>query len=141
MAGFQIKKMNWTRTMSAYQSMTAWREKRKAAQEEFEFKMSAINSTLTAAWDDQSYAAGELAAKQAVKRLSEEAKVKQEKLAATRSTEDNEIPASKNSVFSSNSSTTLDGGSRIDLASNTLTLSNGTVIDLKTGIKRVNVTV
>lgn len=141
MAGFQVKKMNWTRTASAYQSMTAWREKRKAAQQTFEANAAIVNSALSAAWADQSFAMGELAARQALKRIGEEAKVRQDQLAATRSAENNQIPASKNSVFSTTDSTTLDGGSRIDLAGNTLTLSDGTVIDLKTGIKKVNVTV
>jgi hypothetical protein len=49
MASYGIKKMNWVRTQSAYENMTAWREKRKAFQEKYEASMqNAIASLQTA---------------------------------------------------------------------------------------------
>ena len=127
--------------MSAYQSMTAWREKRKVAQAKYEANMAQAAVALQTAWNDAGFNVGEIAANAAIKRIQNEAKVKQEKLAASRADQDNQPYAPKYSKFSESSSATLDGGSRIDLTANTLTLPNGTVIDLKTGIKRVNVTV
>jgi hypothetical protein len=141
MAGYQIKRMNWTRTMGAYESMQAWRQKRAAVQAKYEANLSNALSALETAAGDQSYGIGELAAKQALKRMSDEAKAKQEKLAAATARDNNQINAPKQSVFSSDSAATLDGGSRVDLASNTLTLSDGTVIDLKTGTKKIDLTV
>jgi uncharacterized protein (DUF2461 family) len=140
MAGYGVKKMNWVRTPSAYQSMTAWREKRKAFQEKYETNMQNVVASLQTAWTDVGYNIGETAANKALARIQAEARAKQEKAAAAAAAEANRVEAPKQSAFSYNDSVTVSGGAQINLSANTITHSDGTVIDLKTGIK-VNVTV
>ena len=76
MAGFQIKKMNWVRQQSAYDSMQAWRAKRQAAVQEFETLATATASAFSTAWSNQINGSGELAANAALKRISEQGKAK-----------------------------------------------------------------
>jgi uncharacterized protein (DUF2461 family) len=140
MAGYGVKKMNWVRTPSAHQSMTAWREKRKAFQEKYETNMQNVVASLQTAWTDVGYNIGEIAANKALARIQAEARAKQEKAAAAAAAEANRVEAPKQSAFSYNDSVTVSGGAQINLSANTITHSDGTVIDLKTGIK-VNVTV
>jgi len=140
MAGYGVKKMNWVRTPSAHQSMTAWREKRKAFQEKYETNMQNVVASLQSAWTDVGYNIGETAANKALARIQAEARAKQEKAAAAAAAEANRVEAPKQSAFSYNDSVTVSGGAQINLSANTITHSDGTVIDLKTGIK-VNVTV
>ena len=140
MAGYGVKKMNWVRTPSAHQSMTAWREKRKAFQEKYETNMQNVVASLQTAWTDVGYNIGEIAANKALARVQAEARAKQEKAAAAAAAEANRVEAPKQSAFSYNDSVTVSGGAQINLSANTITHSDGTVIDLKTGIK-VNVTV
>lgn len=140
MAGYGIKKMNWSRAMSAHESMTAWREKRKAFQEKYEVNMQNVVASLQTAWTDVGYNIGEIAANKALTRIQQEAKAKQEKAAAAAAAEANRVEAPKLSAFSYNDTVTVSGGAQINLSANTITHSDGTVVDLKTGIK-VNVTV
>jgi uncharacterized protein (DUF2461 family) len=140
MAGYGVKKMNWVRTPSAHQSMTAWREKRKAFQEKYEANLQNVVASLQTAWTDVGYNIGEIAANKALSRIQAEAKAKQEKAAAAAAAEANRVEAPKQSAFSYNDSVTVSGGAQINLSANTITHNDGTVIDLKTGIK-VNVTV
>ncbi len=139
MAGYGIKKMGWTRTMTAYESMSAWRTKRKAFQQKYESNLQNVVASLQSAWNDASYNLGEIAANRAMARIQEEAKAKQLKVAAAAAAEQNLIRAPKQSSFSYNDSVTMTGGATINLSANTITHSDGTVVDLKTGI-RVNVT-
>jgi hypothetical protein len=142
MANYGIKKMNWTRTMSAYESMVSWREKRKAFQEKYEAQMTQSVSALQTAWNDVGYNLGEIAANRAMARIQEEAKAKQAKqakAAALAAAEDNLISAPKQSSFSYHDTVTVTGGATINLSANTITHSDGTVIDLKTGLN-VNLT-
>jgi hypothetical protein len=134
MANYGIKKMGWTRTMSAYESMQSWREKRKAFQEKYEAQMENAISSLQTAWTDVGYNIGEIAAKRALARIAQELKAKQEKLAADEA-KSLEINAPKQSSFSYNDSVTITGGAQIDLANNTITHADGTRVDLKTGLK------
>jgi hypothetical protein len=161
MAG-TIKKMNWARTMSAYESMTAWRNKRKAFQEKYEANLQNGVAALQTAWNDVGYNVGEIAAKRALKRMSDDAKAKQDEIARQVADQNNQPYQPTYSRLTETGSTELDSGSRVDLNSNkltlsngtvidmttgmqqsgdTLTLSDGTVIDLKTGMKKINVTV
>jgi len=140
MAGYGIKKMNWTQTPSAYASMAAAREKRKAFQEKYEANMQNVVASLHTAWTDVGYNIGEIAANQALARIREEAKAKQEKALAALAAEQNQINPPKQSSFSYNDSVTMSGGAIVNLSANTITHTNGTVVDLKTGLK-VNVTV
>lgn len=140
MAGYQIRKMNWTQTPSAYESMQTWRAKRQAAQEEYQATSNATMSALASAQNDQGYAIGEIAANRALKRMQDEAKAKQAKALAAVASRQNQINPPKQSSFAYNDSVTVGGGAKIDFGSNTITHTDGTVVDLKTGLK-VNVTV
>src|SRR5688500_16706486 len=90
MAGYGIKSMGWSRTMSAYESMSAWREKRKAFQEKYEAQMAEATSQLQTAWTDVGYNIGEIAANAAIKRMQDEAKAKQEKARAQLADQNNQ---------------------------------------------------
>jgi hypothetical protein len=120
--------------------MTAWREKRKAFQEKYEANMQNVVASLQTAWTDVGYNLGEIAANKALARIEEETKAKQAAAAAAAAAEENLINPPKQSSFSYGDSVTISGGAKIDLSANTITHSDGTVVDLKTGIK-VNVTV
>jgi len=76
MAAIQSKKMNWVKTQSTYQSMQAWRAKRKAAQEEFEARMTAVTNAFNAAFSNRIQGIGELAAQQALARIGAEAQAR-----------------------------------------------------------------
>jgi hypothetical protein len=141
MAGHQVKKMNWARTMTAYESMTAWRAKRKAFQEKFEANMQNAVAALQTAWTDVGYNIGETAANQAIKRMQDEAKAKQEKLRAQLADQNNQPYQPTYSRITEVGIAELEGGTSINLNNNTMTLSNGTVIDLTTGARKVDVTV
>lgn len=139
MAGYGIKKMGWTRTMTAYESMTSWRAKRKAFQQKYEAQLQNAVSSLQTAWTDAGYNVGEIAANRALARIQAETKAKLEKSAAEQAAQDNVIKTPKQSSFSYNDSMTMTGGATVNLSANTITHSDGTVVDLKTGLK-VNVT-
>ncbi len=76
MAGIQIKKMNWIRSPSAYESLQTWRTKRQAAIAEFESISSATISAFSTAWSNKISGMGNLAADAALKRISAEGKAK-----------------------------------------------------------------
>lgn len=133
MAGYQIKRMNWGREMSAYESMQAWREKRQAAQEKFETNVAATLSSLQSVWENRTFMLGELAANQALKRIEEETKAAQERALALKASEEIVIDPPKRSSFAYNDTVTLSGGAKINLAANTITHTDGTVVDLITG--------
>ena len=136
MADYGIRKMNWVRTPSAYESMSVWRAKRKAQQEKFEANMADAVSALETAQNDVSYNVGEIAAKRALKRISDETKAKQEESARQAANNNNQPYKPALSRLTETGTAELDGGSKVDLNSNKLTLSNGTVIDLTTGLQQ-----
>lgn len=140
MAG-TIRKMNWSRTMSAWESISGWRAKRAAYQAKYEANMENYTSQLQTAWNDVGYNVGEIAAKRAIKRMSEEAKARQEKVTSQIARDNIEIYQPTYSKLSEGGTETFEGGTSVNLASNTLTLSNGTQIDLKTGLKKIDVKV
>lgn len=76
MAGIQLKKMNWVRPQSAYDSLQTWRAKRQTALAEFEANMSALISTFSSVSDNEINGMGELAANQALARISAEGQAK-----------------------------------------------------------------
>jgi len=75
-AGFQVRKMNWMRTPSAYQSLQTWRAKRQAAVQDFQNASAAMSNGFTAAWSNQISGSGELAANAAMKRITAEGKAR-----------------------------------------------------------------
>jgi hypothetical protein len=76
MAGIQLKKMNWVRSQSAYDSLQTWRAKRQNALAEFESNMATLSSTFNSVWANQINGLGELAANQAMARISAEGQAK-----------------------------------------------------------------
>ena len=107
----------------------AWRTQMKAMRQELETATTAITGSLSDAMLGQSTGSGDLAAKTAVKRLQSAAKAK---------VEANQRAAFANrSVYTNKPAATAvkAGDSTIDLTGNTLTLGDGTQIDLKTGLK------
>lgn len=133
MAGYQIKRMNWGRELSAYENMQAWREKRQAAQEKFEANVTATLSSLQSVWANRTFMLGELAANRALERIEEETKAAQERALALKAAEEFVIDPPKRSSFAYNDTVTLSGGAKINLVANTITHTDGTVIDLTTG--------
>ncbi len=119
------------RTMTAWQSTTAWRARFKSMREDFESRVSDAGTSLGTAWSDQISGAGDLAAKKALARIQAATKAK---LAAQQKSTPI-VDAPKSSAFSYNSQLTLGSGSNLNLDAGTLTLSDGTTIDLKTGLK------
>ena len=83
MAGIQVKKMNWVRPQSAFDTLQTWRAKRQAAVAEFESNMSALSSTFSSVALNEINGLGELAANAALARISADGKAKID--AATRS--------------------------------------------------------
>ena len=117
------------------QQYDAWRSQMKSMRQDLEKATDAITSTLGDAAATQTTGLGNIYAKMAATRLATEAAAKavsKQRLATPEwSVWDNPTPA--NTVDAGNSS--------IDLSNNTLTLSDGTIIDLVTGVKKVNLVV
>ena len=82
---------------------------------------------------------GEIAANRAMARMQAEAKASQEKAAAAEAAAAFTVNAPKRSAFSYSDSITITGGATIDLSTNTMTRSDGTQVDLTTGLN-INVT-
>lgn len=144
MAGFQIKKMGWGRTLSAYESVTAWREKRKVMHEKFLETQTAVNNAFTNAASAQIDGMGTIFGQIALDRVIAEGRARAEKNAAAAkfaTTVDSRKADIKDSAFSGSPSAMLDSGTKIDLDKGTITLSDGTVIDSKTGTKKFNIVV
>jgi hypothetical protein len=137
MPSIQAKKFQWVRPLTARESVEAWRGKRKTMREDFESRTGAAQASFNTVWSNQSAGVADLGIKKALARIQAEIKAKAAEKAAASSV--NELPKSRNSVFSVDSSATLDGGSKIDLKAGTLTLPNGTVVDLATGVKKLNI--
>lgn len=76
MAGIQLKKMNWVRPQSAYNSLQTWRAKRQNALAEFESLSIATANAFSVAWSNQISGLGDLAANAAMARISAEGQAK-----------------------------------------------------------------
>lgn len=141
MAAIGSGKNRYFRVLSARENIEAWRARRKVMREDFEQRQTAANSAFSAAMSSTVDAGSTRAAKLAIARMQAELKAKQEQAAkqASRDAIDAYRVDRKDSKFSEKSSATFDSGTSIDLGSGRMTLSNGTVIDIKTGA-RVNVT-
>jgi len=141
MAAISGKKFGWSRTMTARESVTAWTQKRKVMRQEFEEKQSAANNAFTNAWMAKIDGSGSIAGQIALARIIAEGKAKTaaNAEAAKLATEiDSNKADIRDSLFSGNSTGQLDSGTKIDLDAGTITLSDGTVIDSKTGAKKIN---
>jgi len=121
---------------SAYVSAVIQRYRMREANDRAAANVEALTSNLSDAVINQTQGLSDIAAQRALDRINAEAKAKAAKASASSS--DTVIPSTKNSVFSVDTKTTLSGGAKIDLKSNTLTLPDGTIYDLTTGLKKVN---
>jgi NADH dehydrogenase/NADH:ubiquinone oxidoreductase subunit G len=138
----KVNRYSSYRTMSAYEATTAWASKRKAMRQEFEGRQSAANNAFINAASSKIDGMGTLIGQKALDRVIAEGKVKAEKNAALAklATEiDSNKADIKDSMFSDSTSGQLDSGTKIDLNAGTITLSDGTVIDSKTGAKKINI--
>jgi len=130
------------RTMTPWEATQAWTAKRKAMRQEFESRVAAASSAFTDAWTSQSSGSANYAVQASIIRMQAEAKQKAADAANAPDydTGGNIIPSTINSTFSVTNTTRLDSGSEINLDAGTMTLANGTVIDLNTGLKKIDVT-
>jgi hypothetical protein len=127
MASVQFKRFGLTRQLTYWEQLQFRRERSKALREDFEARSAQINATFSEAGLNHAQAAGELAAQAALKRIAAETEAKFQKADREKSLASIEIWKNKPSVKA--------GDSNIDLAGGTMTLSDGTKIDLKTGAK------
>ena len=136
MAGLSTNRFATKTPGSSWKDMQAQREKSKAYREQFEAMNAATNAALSAAASDKMFEAGNLAAKAAVKRLQDETAAKVAK---------NQADEAKNRPVYQNKTPVTEvsaGKTTVNFNSDTLTLSDGTQIDIKTGLKKkVDVTV
>lgn len=129
MSSISSNRFGWVRTPSAYQSLQAWHQRQASFRQDFEANQSAAMSAFGDAMSNQISQSGTISAQIALDRIQAAAKAKfaaiSDGASATSSTTANPVDPI---VLS-------DGSSTIDVTGGTLTLSNGTVIDLKTGLK------
>jgi DNA-binding protein H-NS len=131
------------RQMTSYESVTAWRDKRKVMRQEFEARQQAANDAFTSAWNNQADGLNTIYGQMALDRINAEAKAKSAKAAddaANATTIDTSKADIQDSPFSTDGTAELDSGTEIDLTGGTITLSDGTVLDLQTGMKKVDIT-
>ncbi len=140
----KVSRYSSYRTMTAFEAVSAWKARRKVMRQEFEARQLEANNAFTNAWTAKIDGQGTIAGQIALDRVIAEGKAKSEKDAALAKFA-TEVDANKadiqDSIFSGSSSGTLDSGTKIDLDAGTITLSDGTVIDAKTGAKKINITV
>jgi hypothetical protein len=140
----KVSRYSSYRAMTAYEGITAWQAKRKVMRQDFEEKQSAANTAFLNAWSGQIDGLNTIIAQIALDRITEEGKAKTAKQAedAKNVTEIDTSKADiKDSMFSGSASGQLDSGTKIDLDAGTITLSDGTVIDSQTGLKKINIVV
>lgn len=128
MAGIQTKSFHLLRQPTYWEQLQQRRERSRILREQFEAQNADINAAFANANADKVNGAGELAAKAALKRISQETEAKFQKAEAERSR--NSIEIWKND---GPPSSVTEGGTTVDLSSGTIKLSDGTVIDAKTG--------
>ncbi len=139
MAGFSTRRLGYlqvgfSQPGSYWKQLQDQRARQRERREQYEAMSAQASNTLLGAGNDQMLAAGDLAAKAALKRIQDQTAAKvaenQANEAKNRSVYVNKEPA-----------TSIDAGkTSINFNSDTLTLSDGTTIDIKTGVKKVNLT-
>jgi hypothetical protein len=130
------RSMNWNPRPSAWKEMQMRAQRNKQYRAENEGVRSATSSMLVSLSTDQSTRAGDIAAKRALARIQAEtaAKVAENQKAA-------ELDASREVVWKNKPATTsvTAGNARINLEAGTVTMSNGTTINVKTGLPAGNI--
>jgi hypothetical protein len=112
---------------TAWKQLEAQRAKSKAAREDFLANSSALSSAFSSANDSAMLGAGDLAAKAAIHRLNQAAvdKVKQNQMDAAKNASVWKNAPAKTAVSS--------GDVTVDFTGDTIKLSNGTMLNIKTG--------
>jgi hypothetical protein len=128
MAGIQTKRFSFFKQPTYWQQLEARRERGKVLRERAQAVTAELSSVVQSTAGDQMTGAGDLAAKAALKRIEKEAEAKLDKARAEASAK--EISIWKNKAAPSS---VTEGGTTVDLAGDTVTLSDGTTINLKTG--------
>ena len=127
MAGISTNRFGFTQSGSTWKQLEAQRERAKARREEFAAISASTSNTLASLGADQITASGDLAARIALKRIQDATAAKvaknQADEAKNRSVYTNKPPATSVKA----------GDTTIDLTGNTIRLSNGTMLDIKTG--------
>jgi FKBP-type peptidyl-prolyl cis-trans isomerase len=141
MPAIQIPTFNWLPLKSQWKQLDDWRQSQANAQINSEINTALINKLATASADQISGAAN-LAAKAALTRIQKATKAKQDAQAAKAAAEaqvpkpkeqPTQITLSDGQVINIDPATTLAGGTKVDTKAGTLTLSDGTKIDINTG--------
>jgi hypothetical protein len=133
----KTSRYSFYRPMSAHESMSAWRAKLKNMREKFEANQAEASSALSSAATDHITASGDIVARIAAARIQAEALAKaeaQKKLPVSEHINTSKADV-KDSMFSGNTSGTLDSGTKVDLGKDTITLTNGKTIDIRTGVQ------
>jgi hypothetical protein len=135
MAGIRTSRFNWKPRITAWQQMQQNRQRAKAARADNEAAMASLASTLNTVSANQGTTLGELAAKRALARIQAEAQAKLKEEQAEAGADSIEIwknkPPPKQVTV---------GDMQIDLANGTVKTSSGSLIDIKTGVLKVNLT-
>lgn len=110
------------RGLTTWEQTRAWRSARRAMTQEFLTEGKAARSRFSTAWTTHAEAAGDLALQAAIDRVNAAAKAKM-------------LVASALPEIAARDPIIRAGASTINLNNDTITLGNGTVIDIKTGAK------
>ena len=132
--GILTNRFGWNSRPSAWQALQQQRERNKAMRADFEAANATASNMLNTMMSSQITGAGDLAAKRALARIQAEtaAKLKENQAEASADSVQiwkNKTPPKQLTV----------GDMKIDLASGTVTTSDGTMLDIKTGAHKVNI--
>ena len=132
--GSLTNRFGWNSRPSAWQALQQQRERNKAMRADFEAANATASNMLNTMMSSQITGAGDLAAKRALARIQAETAAK---------LKENQAEASADSVQIWKKKTPPKqltvGDMKIDLASGTVTTSDGTMLDIKTGAHKVNI--
>src|SRR5215470_403650 len=132
---------NWLPRVSAWQEMQNWRDRQANAAVAAD-TASAIISKMSGAATSQIQGSAKLAAQAALDRVNAAIKAKQAANAKSnpttppRPSAPTSIKLSTGETIPVDPAVTLAGGAKVNLGDGTLTLSDGTQIDIKTGLKK-----
>ena len=132
--GILTNRFGWNSRPSAWQALQQQRERNKAMRADFEAANATASNMLNTMMSSQITGAGDLAAKRALARIQAETAAKLKENQAEASADSVQIwknkPPPKQLTV---------GDMKIDLASGTVTTSDGTMLDIKTGAHKVNI--
>jgi hypothetical protein len=149
MSIFSTLHFNWLPQRSMYADAQVWAQRQRVVRQQTD-DLAAVSDIVASVAVDKSQGMMDLAARAALGRTQAAARAKvQSVLNPAADTSSSSKKASSSAALILPDGTTvkadptqyLPGGSKLNLAAGTLTLSNGTVIDTTTGLKKINLTV